>query len=132
MKWSGAKKELAAGRNSIQEFTNFRNSAIPGFIDNSGRELLLLFVRIFQKCSQLLDRDKSDPGILQAKPVQITLKSRNKIGSGRDHRRFSGLERNSFRGQDRLKGFTCSGPVMDEKCGFAKGILGSFRIKQAA
>ena len=48
-----------------------------------------------------------------------------KIGSGRHERRFSRLERNRFRGQDRLKGFARSGPVMDEERGFAQGSLGA-------
>src|ERR1700738_1209428 len=130
-KWGGAKKELSAGRNSIQEFANFRNAAILSFIDNGDRELLLLLLCIFEKRSQLFDGDKSDLGVVQAKPVQITPKSRNKVGSRRNERRFSGLESNRFRGQDRLKGFTCPGPVMDEKRGFAQGIFRSFRINQA-
>src|SRR6202043_572566 len=70
-KWGAAKKELPAGRNSIQEFGNFRNAAILSFIDDSDRELSLLLLCIFEKRSQLFDGDKSDRGVVQAKPVQI-------------------------------------------------------------
>ena len=121
MKWCGAKKELPVGRDSIQEFANFRNPAILSFIDNRDRKSLLLLLGVFEKRSQLFDRDKSDSRVIQAKPVQIAPESRNEIGSGRHERRFSGLESNRFRGQDRLKGFTRPGPVMDEKRGFASG-----------
>ena len=130
MKWRGAKKKLPAGRNSLQDFANFRDSAILRFINNRRRELPLLLLGVLQKRSELFDRDKSDLGVIEAKPVQVAPESRNKIGSRRHERRFSCLLSNRFRGQDRLKGFTRPGPVMDEKRGFTQRIFGSLRINQ--
>ena len=131
MKWRGAKKKQPIRRNSIQEFANFRNAAILRFIDDGNRESLFLLLRVSDKRSQLFNRDKSNSGVIQTEPVQIARESRNEVGSRRHQRRLPGLERDRFRGQDRLKGFPCPGSVMDEKRGSPLGILRSFRINQA-